>query len=150
MDRTTGKLVGILKSAGPDKVGEALAENSGELFSGDRPFSAYIRELLARHNLTQQQVIRVSGFSDRYGYRLLSEERHTKQRDYILRICLAAELTLDECQRLLKLYGMSPLYARIPRDAVLLSAISNGEHSIERVNALLEENGMPPLRCSEE
>lgn len=150
MDRTTNKLVGILKSAGPDRVGEVLEENREELFSEDRPFSAYIRELLSRHGLTQQHVIRVSGFSDRYGYRLLSEERHTKQRDYILRICLAAELTLDESQRLIRLYGMAPLYARIPRDAVLISAISTGEHSIDRVNALLEKNGMQPLRCSEE
>ena len=41
---------------------------------------------------------------ERYGYKLLSGEKHTKQRDVILRICYAAEFTLKETQRALRKY----------------------------------------------
>lgn len=150
MEKSTDGLLSILRSAPPEQVGALLEENKAELYEQDRPFSAYLRELLKHHKVSQQDVIRKAGFSDKYGYRLLAEDRHTRQRDYILRICLAANLTLDETQRLLRLYGMSPLYARLPRDAVLISAISAGGYSIEQVNSLLSDNRMAPLRASSE
>lgn len=85
---------------------------------------------------------------ERYGYKLLSGEKHTKQRDIILRICYAAEMTLDETQRALKKYGMPELYAKIPRDALLMIIFNERPGSIINVNALLKENGMEPLRTS--
>lgn len=85
---------------------------------------------------------------ERYGYKLLSGEKHTKQRDVILRICYAAELTLEETQRALKKYEMPELYAKLPRDALLMIMFNERPGSIIDVNALLKENGMEPLRTS--
>ncbi|MDO5477515.1 MAG: hypothetical protein Q4F43_10475, partial [Eubacteriales bacterium] len=56
----------------------------------------------------------------------------------------------EETQRALKIYGMSPLYARFPRDAVLISAISAGKYEIPQINSLLLRNGQPALKGSEE
>ncbi len=85
---------------------------------------------------------------ERYGYKLLSEEKHTRQRDIILRICFAAELTVGETQRALKLYGMSPLYVRIPRDAVLMIAFNRHSGNVLDVNTMLREQGLESLRIS--
>jgi hypothetical protein len=45
---------------------------------------------------------------------------------------------------------MSPLYARFPRDAVLISAISAGKTEITQINRLLVKSGQPKLWGSEE
>lgn len=87
-------------------------------------------------------------FPERFGYKLLSEEKRTKQRDYILRICYAAKLTLEETQRALTLYGMAPLYPRIPRDAVLMIAFNKRCGSILEVNAMLASHKLPTLKTS--
>ena len=85
---------------------------------------------------------------ERYGYKLLSGEKHTRQRDVILRICYASELTLKETQRALRKYGMPELYAKISRDAMIMIAFNERPGSIIDVNALLKEHGMEPLRTS--
>lgn len=146
----TDGLLNILKSTPPEAVGEVIRENQDALFSDAKPFAGYIRELLEKHGKTQRDVIEKAGFSMKYGYRLLSEERHTKQRDYILRLCIAAALDLEETQRILKLYGMSPLYAKLPRDAVLISCIGSGGCSVEQINQILCTNDQPILTAGSE
>ena len=84
--------------------------------------------------------------SERYGYKLLSGEKHTQQRDVILRICYAAEFTLAETQRALRKYQMPELYAKIPRDALLMIIFNERPGSIIDVNEMLKKNGFEPLR----
>ena len=84
---------------------------------------------------------------ERYGYKLLSGEKRTRQRDVILRICYAAEFSLKETQRALKKYRLPELYAKVPRDALLMIAFNEGLGILE-VNDLLKENKMDPLRTS--
>ena len=87
--------------------------------------------------------------SEGYGYKLVSGEKHTLQRDTVLRLCFGGHLALDEVQRALKLYGMTPLYSRIPRDAVLIIAINANIYEITDVDDLLVKNGLEPLKpCS--
>lgn len=150
MDKTTDGLVNILKTTAAENLSEVLSENESKMFTSPQPFAAYIKELLKQYGLTQSYIIEKAGFSSQYGYRLLSEERRTKQRDYILRFCFVSGFRLEEIQRLLQLYGMSPLYARIPRDAVLISVVSAHITEIADVNSLLQQNGMPPLLGSNE
>ena len=123
-------------------------ENEESLLREDRPFCAYIKELIREKNLRQQDIFIQADIPERYGYKLLSGEKRTRQRDVILRICYAAELTLEETQHALMLYGMSPLYARIPRDAVLMIAFNRHAGNILDVNAMLKEQGMELLRTS--
>ena len=149
MRKTTDGLVDVLQSTSAENINTVLRENESKMFTSAQPFAIYFKELLRRHGLTQNYVIEKAGFSVPYGYRLLSEERHTKQRDYILRFCIVSGFSLEEIQRLLQLYGMSPLYARIPRDAVLISAISLRMNEIADVNRLLQQNGMRMLLGSE-
>ena len=111
-------------------------------------FSIYIKNILSEKGMTQQAVFLKADIPERYGYKLLSGEKHTKQRDVILRICYAAELSLAETQRALQNYEMPVLYAKIPRDALLMIIFNERPGSIIEVNALLKENNMAPLRTS--
>ena len=150
MKKTTGTLTDILKKTKPEKVDRYIEENAEEMFFDSRPFSSYMRSLIREKGVRLQDVFLLADISEGYGYKLISGEKHTRQRDVILKLCLTAGFTLEETQRALKLYGMSPLYARFPRDAVLISAISSGRREITEVNRLLEQNGQQLLKGSEE
>ena len=111
-------------------------------------FSEYVKGLLREKKITQQMVFLKADIPERYGYKLLSGEKHTRQRDVILRICYAAEMTLDETQRALQKYEMPQLYVKIPRDALLMIIFKDRPGGIIEVNELLREKGMDMLRTS--
>ena len=118
------------------------------MVTGDHAFSEYIKQLLKEKKITQQMVFLKADIPERYGYKLLSGEKHTRQRDVILRICYAAGLTLDETQRALHKYEMPQLYAKVPRDALLMLIFNERPGGIIEVNELLQKNGMEMLRTS--
>ena len=105
-------------------------------------------ETMKEKGITQQTVFLRADIPERYGYKLLSGEKRTKQRDVILRICYAAEFTLNETQRALKKYGLPELYAKIPRDAFLMIVFNERPGNVIEVNEFLEKNNMEPLRTS--
>lgn len=146
MEKATDSLDAILKNTNPEQVEAFLETNQGELIQEEKPFSKYIKHCIREKGLKQQDVFLRADLSDSYGYKLLSGEKHTSQRDTILRLCLGAKLTLEETQRALKMYGMSPLYSRVPRDAALMVAILREITELADVNAYLQEHGMPPLK----
>ncbi len=111
-------------------------------------FYSYMREILTQKKLTQQEVFLKADIPERYGYKLLSGEKTTRQRDVILRICYAAEFSLEETQRALRKYRLPELYAKIPRDALLMIIFNERPGSVIDVNTILKEHGMEMLRTS--
>ena len=148
MKKTTNTLTNILKKTKPEHLDTYFKNNAEEVLEQDNPFAAYMRSTVREKGLRFQEVFLRADVSEGYGYKLISGEKHTRQRDTILKLCLGAGFTLYETQRALKIYGMSPLYARFPRDAVLISAISSGTREPAEINRLLEQNGQPQLRES--
>ena len=98
--------------------------------------------------MKQRDVFLWADIPERYGYKLISEEKRTRQRDVILRICYAAEFTLEETQRALRIYEMPLLYEKIPRDVVLMVCFGDRPGSVNGVNAALKGHGMEELRSS--
>ena len=146
--KPTNELEHILKKTKPDSIDQFLKDHADSFIAPERPFSEFLHRILKENALTQQEVFLRADIPERYGYKLLSEEKRTKQRDYILRICYAANMTLEQTQTALTLYGMAQLYARIPRDAVLMIAFNQHKGDVIAVNALLAQHGMEPLRTS--
>lgn len=147
-EKNTDELKNILGKTHLSEFERYVKDNKESMNSSEDSFYIYIKDLLSEKGIKQQTVFLKADIPERYGYKLLSGEKHTKQRDIILRICYAAEMTLDETQRALKKYGMPELYAKIPRDAFLMIIFNERPGSIINVNALLKENGMEPLRTS--
>ena len=58
---------------------------------------------------------------------------------------MASEFDKAETNRALKLYGLSELYSRIPRDAVIIVAINSKIRNVDEVNDLLKKNGFSEL-----
>ena len=114
-----------------------------------RPFTDFMRQKFREKEITQKEVFIRADLDDRYGYKLISGEKQTLQRDTVLRICLAAGFTLGETQEALILYGMAPLYEKIRRDTAFIVAFRNRIYDIHDVDAILRENELPPFLLSD-
>lgn len=147
-EKKTQELENILGSTHLNDFEVYCNNNSDSMLTGDRDFSDYMKNIFKEKNMTMQIVFLKADIPERYGYKLLSGEKHTRQRDVILRICYAAEMSLEQTQRALKKYGLPELYAKNPRDALLMIIFNERPGSIIEVNALLKEYGMESLRTS--
>ena len=145
-EKSTDELENILEKTRPERFGEFLKENGAEIAGMEKSFAEYFKEKAKEHGFLLQDVFLRGDIPEKYGYKLISGEKHTNQRDTILRMCFGADLTLDETQHVLKLYGMPALYARIPRDAFLMSCFNNKPDSIIEANMLLHKNRMDTIR----
>jgi hypothetical protein len=111
-------------------------------------FFGYMRAVLYENEVPQSKAFLNADIPERYGYKLLSGEKRTRQRDVILRICYGGYFSLEQTQTALKKYGMAPLYAKIARDALLMICFNRRPGSILDVNEVLKEHGMEVLRTS--
>lgn len=128
---------------------EAYRENEKDsLIDDEEAFGTYIKDLIKQNGLTQQNVFLWADIPERYGYKIISGEKRTRQRDIILRLCYAARLTTLQTQKALKKYKMPELYPKIPRDALLMIIFNDRPGSIINVNSLLKEYNFSPLRTS--
>ena len=147
-EKNTKELAEVLGRTHLSEFDKYCNENKQSMNLDKDSFSVYIKDILCQKKIKQQTVFLKADIPERYGYKLLSGQKHTKQRDVILRICYAAELSLEETQRALKKYEMPELYAKIPRDAFLMIIFNERPGTIIDVNGLLKANGFESLRTS--
>lgn len=143
--KTDVRLLEALGQVRPEELPEFLKTHREALLTGPRPFAAYMREMFRKEGVLQQNVFLAADLSENYGYKLISEEKHTINRDTILRLCLAAGFSMPETQEALILYGMAPLYVLLPRDVVFLTAIRHGIREVHQVNELMRSCALLPL-----
>ena len=143
--KTTDDLTQVLLKTETDALDDVLQREDANLIHGEHPFAAYMRALIRQKGLRQQDVFLAADVPEGYGYKLISEERHTHRRDTILRLCLAAGFSMSETQKALILYGMAPLYVLLPRDIVFLTAIQHGIREVHQVNELMRSCALLPL-----
>lgn len=93
---------------------------------------------------TKSDIINKADMSYCYFYDVING-RKIPSKDKIIRIVLAMNLSLDDCQEALRISGKSALYPRIKRDSILIYAINKG-YSIYQANDLLAEHGEEMLK----
>ena len=145
-EKNTDELEKVLQSKHIKNFDAYCSENIGS--TSDGAFAVYMKNIFSEKNLTQQLVFLRADVPERYGYKLLSGEKRTRQRDVILRLCYAAEMSLAQTQLALKKYEMPELYAKLPRDALLMIIFNERPGDIIEVNEILKKHGMDALRTS--
>lgn len=93
---------------------------------------------------TKSDIINKADMSYCYFYDVING-RKIPSKDKIIRIVLAMNLSLDDCQEALRISGKSALYPRIKRDSIIIYAINKG-YSIYQTNDLLAEHGEEMLK----
>lgn len=146
MKKTTRELENVLLNTHSENVDQVIESEGSNIF--DLQFSNYFKDLLLQKKITQQKLFIDSDISEKYGYKILSGEKHTKQRDTLLRLCYAGHFNVDETNRALTLYGMAPFYVRLKRDALLMVAFNDRVGDILDLNEYLIRNGEKPLKSA--
>lgn len=141
----TSELMEVLQSA---DVGDIPQYDRDYLRGKELTFVSYMDELIASKGLKRQDIFQRADLPQKYGYKLLTEESHTSDRDKLLRLFLAMELTFAQVRRGLALYGMPALYPKNKRDAILIIAFNRGYTEVDEVNQLLAEHGQAELSRS--
>ena len=144
-EKTTSKLEDMLRSSGAEVLDRFIDKEVLYEAGTKNLFGEYMRKVFREKGITQKKVFLGAGLDEKTGYKYISGEKHTSQRDIVIRLCLGAHMTVKECERALKLYGMSPLYAKVDRDAALILAFNRRIYEIGDVNDLLLQHGLEPL-----
>ncbi len=106
--------------------------------------------IIEEKKLKRQDIFQKADIPQKYGYKILSGESHTTDRDKLLRIFIAMGMNLKETQRALELYKMPALYPKRQRDAIIIIAINKGVSCVDTVNEWLSQYGEKELTRSGE
>lgn len=91
--------------------------------------------LIEKSGLSSFDIINRSEFAYAYYYEVVGGKK-IPSRDKIIRLILAMHLSLDDCQKTLRICGLSELYPRFRRDSIIIYAI-NHELTVYELNELL-------------
>lgn len=149
LEKPTTELDKILLSTKPEQMDDYFKDNSSSLAEG-KAFYYYMKDTLESKRILMKDVYSFAGVTESWGGKILTMERHTKNRDLIIRLCVAGRFTLEETNRALKLYGMTELYSRVPRDACLIVAIHNRKYDLAEIDEILEKKGFQKLSADEQ
>lgn len=98
---------------------------------------------LSDKELKKSTVIRQSGLNQIYAYQIFSGVRRA-ERDKLLCIAVAAEMTMEEANQLLTCGGKPSLYPRVVRDSIIGYAL-NHHYTVEQTDDLLYDHDCKTL-----
>jgi len=147
--KPTDEFNDLLENMKPDQIGSYLKDNSKYMADEKKAFYYYMKDVLDEKNIRLKDVYSFAGVTESYGSKIVTMEKHTKDRDLIIRLCLAGHFNWDETNRALKLYGLSGLYAKDPRDACLIVAINNRIFNMYEIDEMLIKQGLKKISTEE-
>lgn len=106
-------------------------------------FSDYFWSLPEVNAISDSTLIKLSGIEKSYYYQIKKGKRNPG-RDKILRLCIGAELSLQETIKALEMSECAILYSRNRRDIILSVAI-NRHLTVIDTNLLLDKYKEKPL-----
>lgn len=151
-EKETYELDKMLKNMKPSELSEYYKTNGEYMANAKKTFTYYMKDVIDSKNfkvgkrkMYYKDIYLLAGVSETYGEKILNMESHTKNRDLIIRLCIAGRFLVDEINRALKLYGMAPLYAKDKRDACIIVAINNRKYDLFEIDDMLEKQGLEKL-----
>lgn len=138
-EKSTFEVEEILKNMKPSELGSFYKENSHSMVDDKKAFYYYVKDIVEAKNIMFKDMYLQAGVSESYGEKIIRMEKHTKNRDLIIRLCVAGHFSVEETSKALKLYGMNPLYGKDRRDACLIIAINNRIFDLYKIDEMLEK-----------
>ena len=90
-----------------------------------RSLPDYLNQLLEEKGLARASVVRDAGLNDTYGYQIFMGQR-SPSRNKLLQILFAMKCSLKEANRALQSAGLSALYCKVRRDAIIIFCLDRG------------------------
>ena len=92
----------------------------------DRSLTDYLAELLREKGLKRADVVRASGINGTVVYDIF-KGKSRPGRDHAIMLAVGLGCDLRETQRLLRLAGVSELWPKVRRDAIIIWCIEHGK-----------------------
>lgn len=144
-EKSTDEVEKLLENMKPNQLDDFYRENNRYMADDRKGFYYYMKDVAESKNVLLKDMYSFAGVSESYGEKIIRMEKHTKNRDLIIRLCIAGHFSLVEINKALKLYGMNSLYAKDKRDACLIVAINNRIYSLSDIDDMLEKQGFQIL-----
>lgn len=148
--KPTNELESILENTHPDQIGRYLQENRNSMADDKKAFYYYMKDTLDEKKIKLKDIYSIAGVTESYGSKIISMEKHTTNRDLIIRFCIAGHFTREETNKALRLYGFNELYAKDPRDACIIAAINFEKYMLCDIDDILIENNLPRISSDED
>ncbi len=144
-EKPTYELQEQLDKMCPEDLPKYFKDNKEDIRDSKKAFYYFMKDTLIDKGIYMKDVYTTAGVSESYGSKIISQEKHTTNRDCIIRLCVAGHFNLMEINRALKLYGMNELYPKNSRDACIIVAINNRVFNLAKIDDSLAEQGLDPL-----
>lgn len=128
------KLMNIKKRSDLNKYFEENAAHIDNHFLPD-----YILKICQDKGLGKSDIIRNADINRNYGYQILSGLK-APSRDKLLQICIGNGFTLEQANKAMTIGNLGILYAKDPRDSIMIYSLNNSLNLIE-TNIILDEHG---------
>ena len=148
-EKRTEDLDELLRNMSPHGLSDFFKDNKKGNADERKGFSYFFKNTVEDKEIKLKDIYITAGVSESYGGKIISMEKHTTNRDLIIRLCIAGHFDLEEVDRALKLYGMNPLYSKNTRDACLIIAINNKMYDFSDIDELLEKYACMKLSKAE-
>lgn len=137
-DKSTEKLQNILnKIESKSELRKYIHSSNSQLINYE--LSEYILKICETKGYSKSEIIKNADIYRTYGYAILKGEK-SPSRDKVLQICLGNKFNLDETNRTLTLAKLGILYAKDPRDSIIIYALNN-KLNIINTNIILNDHG---------
>ncbi|MCR5202448.1 MAG: hypothetical protein K6D02_05090 [Lachnospiraceae bacterium] len=83
--------------------------------------------------------------SKSYLYDIVNGVKTSPTRDYLIMICIAAQMDRKSIRRVLESYELSDLYPKNKRDIIIATNINNKVYDLDVINEELVDHGLKPL-----
>lgn len=97
----------------------------------------YLQKLLDEKGLSRPVVVKAAGLNPTFGYQIFMGDRKPS-RNKLLQLIFAMGCTLTEANRVLRIAGLSELYCKNRRDAIIIFCIDRGLTLAETEEQLYE------------
>ena len=86
--KPTDELNELLENMKPDQLDAYFKENERYMADAKKAFYYYMKDVLDEKNIKLKDVYSSAGVTESYGSKIITMEKHTKNRDLIIRFCL--------------------------------------------------------------
>lgn len=132
ISKSTSELMNELKSK-KSSIEEYFEKNPDSITNND--IKNHWHGLIEKSNLSSFDIINRSEFAYAYYYEVISGKK-IPSRDKVIRLMLAMHLDIDDCQKTLKICGLSELYPKFRRDSIIIYAVTH-KLTVYELNELL-------------
>lgn len=105
--------------------------------------SEYILNVSTSKGLKKVDIIKNAHIYRTYGYEILNGKK-LPSRNKLLQICIGNKFTLVETNKSLTLAKLGVLYAKDPRDSIIIYTINN-KLSLIHTNIILDDHNFEPF-----